>query len=717
MTVRFEVAQEKVTGFPCVRLEGEQEFISLFPVTKIQAEEWIWRTASIAYDAAEFGALLDRLAVRNTEDQFPEAVRLLARQPIPQQSPENLMGLIATNLSVWKNGEEQLAGTHFPTPDSEWGQLIGWLGGRIPDQHAWATTVLSTNLIPTKEIIKGVLSSSIQWPQVLSDLLWKVEETISPDSTGLPFMKDGLYELVSDRERPQRLALHQREESRPYVAGESPIWPTLSGATANNETLTSYRPLRRHTLPIVAVRLWFATTEVNPELQDGAYQSFEVEETELRESRVSPDGNSRSVIKTPAPDSSNRWTSWFRRRQVERGPQVRGISPYVSAEGRMKYKCPFCYQPVEPDVFMTRAHFCCYQEEVEVEEPSGRRKRGRGGFIHTTEIPKKTVRQVTRQYLNVAQTEPDAVHTVLLGGFSKAGKTTWLLSLGGLMDYPDGNPIIFKAFPENWQFSHVPCSLSSFTHEETKMDRKTWTERMWMDGRLPPRNSGQAKAFECPILFNCSPRRTKRRFLALLNDIAGETLFQDMENNENFPHVASTADAIFFLPADDFSSVYLQAFIQRMEIAKEKGVAIDLKKINLIIVISKIDQLKYGNLAERNLFELILPRPYRFPQYRGEESTQQGEQWDVEELKEYFAEMEEVHLGIKSWIHKHKPLIEKNATEAFGSIRYCGLSAFGFQPMKGRGNNAEFSLPFAPLPVRAVDPILWLLKENHLIEF
>ena len=94
-----------------------------------------------------------------------------------------------------------------------------------------------------------------------------------------------------------------------------------------------------------------------------------------------------------------------------------------------------------------------------------------------------------------------------------------------------------------------------------------------MDGSLPPRNSGQEKAFECPILFNCSPRRTRQKFLTLLNDIAGETLFQNMENNENFPHVASTADAIFFLPSDDISTVYLQAFIQRMEMAKEKGVA------------------------------------------------------------------------------------------------------------------------------------------------
>jgi hypothetical protein len=79
--------------------------------------------------------------------------------------------------------------------------------------------------------------------------------------------------------------------------------------------------------------------------------------------------------------------------------------------------------------------------------------------------------------------------------------------------------------------------------------------------------------------------------------------------------------------------------------------------------------------------------------------------------------MEEVHLGIESWIHTYKPTIETLVNEYFGSVRYCGLSAFGFQPMKGRGVNAEFSLPFAPLPVRAVDPILWLLKENHLIEF
>ena len=468
--MRFEVAQEKVTGFPCVRVEDQQEFISLFPVTKIQAEEWIWRTASIAYDAAEFNDLLDRLAVRQTGDQFPEAVRLLARQPIPQQSPENLLGLIATNLSVWKNGEEQLPGTHFPTPQSEWGQLIGWLGGRIPDYHGWANAVLLTNLIPTKEILRGVLSSSIEWSQVLNDLLCRVEESISPDSMGMPFMKEGLYELLADRERPRRFAINQREESRPYVAGESPIWPTLSSATTNSETLTTYRPLRRHTLPVVAVRLWFATTEVNPEIQDRDYQSFEVKEVEPQESTVITNADSGSVLTTSASSTPNRWYSRFRRKRVEPDQQVKQISPYISAAGRMRYKCPFCFQAVEPEVFMTTAHFCCYEKMVEVEEPGGRKKMGRGGYVHTTEIPKRKVRQVTRQYLDVAQAQPDAVHTVFVGGFSKAGKTTWLLSLGGLMDYPDGNPIILNAFPENWQFWHIPCSLSSFTHEETVTD-------------------------------------------------------------------------------------------------------------------------------------------------------------------------------------------------------------------------------------------------------
>ena len=712
--MRFEVAQEKVTDFPCVRLEEQQEFISLFPVTKIQAEEWIWRTGPVGYDAAEFSAFLDRLAVRNTEDQFPKAVASLARQPIPQQSPDTLMSLIATNLSVWKHGEEEIAGIHFPTPKSEWGQLTGWLGGRIPDYHEWGNAVLLTNLIPTKEIVKGVLSSSIQWPLVLKDLLGKVEETISPDATGLPFMKEGLYELVADCEKPRRFAINQREESRPFVAGESPIWPTLSNATANTETLTTYRPLRRHTLPVVAVRLWFATTEVNPESQD--YQSFEVKEIEPQESKIIPNAESRSIPTASASSAPSRWSSWFRRKRVEPGPQVKQISPYISVEGRMKYKCPFCHQAVEPEVFMTKAHFCCYEQKIALKEGE-RDKIGRGGFIHTIEIPQETVNQVTRQYLEVAQEEPDAVHTVFVGGFREAGKTTWLLSVGGQMDYPDGKPIILSAFPENWRFWHMPCSLSSYIHKETVTDRKTWTERMWLDGRLPPRNSGQEKAFECPILFNCSPRQTNRRFLALLKDIAGELLFQGIANNKNFPHVASTADAIFFLPSDDISTVYLEAFIKEMGLANEGGISIDLKKINLIIVISKIDQLKYGGQAERELLERILPRSYEFPQYRGEQSMFERERWNVEELKEYIAEMEGVHLGIESWIHKHKPMIETYTKEFFGSVRYCGLSAFGFQPIKARNKNKESSLPFAPLPVRAVDPILWLLKENHLIEF
>jgi hypothetical protein len=230
---------------------------------------------------------------------------------------------------------------------------------------------------------------------------------------------------------------------------------------------------------------------------------------------------------------------------------------------------------------------------------------------------------------------------------------------------------------------------------------------MWLDGILPKRNPAEERAVRYPIWFTCTPKKGQRQFLPILDDIAGEALFGDMAQNKNFPHLPSTSDAIFFMPADDLAIGALEAFLTQLTLVRTEGRSIDLKKINLIFVISKIDQLKHARAKEhQELLRLILPRPYSFP----------GGQ-DEEDLSRYMKELEEVHFGIEYWLGNNLPEV-KTFTDFFGSVRYCGLSAFGFQPkQESLGFEAEYTLPFRPTPVRALDPVFWLFKENRLIDF
>jgi len=703
--MRIEVAKEMQTGFPCVRYSASQEFVSLLPVTKIQVEEWIWRSGEAPVETSRLAGFLDRLEVRNTGQQFPEIVQSLTRRAIGQHSATTLASLVAGNLSLWNNGEEAYPHVSFPTPKSEWGQVLRWLGGRIPADTEWATTVDDFRAIPTKEIIQGILATNLEWDRVVKDLLCKVEETLPETAVGLPFMTEGLYELVAGNETLTRLVENHRDEYRPVVAGDSAVWPTLG--SPDRVLGLPYHSLRWHTLPVVALRLWYADAEVTGALVSKEYESFTIKNIDINEApRVS------MAASTPAPAPGSR-RRWFRSKPTTGRNEDRELSPYVVPPATMRLKCIACFKLVEPpEIFKSTSGFYCYlhTEAIRNADNTETIKKSRK---HSVEYPNEEKGRITeieyvpRLYLEAAQRRPADVHVVALGGFERAGKSTWLLSLGGLMDYPDANSIIYRAFPEEWNPLHIPCSTSDL-REGNATDRKHSTERMWLDGLLPLRNSAMAKAFRCPIRFMRSKEKGQQTFLPIFADQAGEALFQKEINYENFPHIASTSDAIFFMPGDGINVTFIQGFINQMGAARDAGFVVDLKRINLIFVISKIDQLKHGDRQARELFECILPRPYRFPKAR-----------DKAGLIAYMDEMREVHWGIETWLRNYKPMMLSFA-DFFGSVRYCGLSAFGFQPAKDpdlKDTEIEYRLPFRPEPVRVVDPLFWLLKENDWIKF
>lgn len=667
--MRIEFGRDPRTGFPCVRAEDMRDFVAVLPVTKLQAEEWIWREGARNPDGVT--ALMERLAVDCGGERFPDAVRRLERVPIGKLKMETALSVLASNLTQWTAPEE----THdvraaFPTPSSEWGRLLDWLGGRVPRYSEWRRAEDAFARVSTSELLHQILTRWHGWPVFVESLLWKVRELASRDARGLPFMGRGLYEMISDTEPLERLVGGLMQEVRPRVAGDSPIWPALGGASSRPD----WRALRNPLLPVVTVRPWFSDLPV--------VSSFEMDEQPLEDRQSVADA----------------WRIGVRRR---------ALPPYVKSPDKMRNRCPFCHEPVPAETFDRSPTFDCLETRIEVEQKDGSRVAQK--IREHKYVPAQQGGQVVaRAYLDVARKHPQRVHTVAMAGYTGAGKTTWLLSFGGLMNYPDGRSAVFSAFPSSWRLVKRSCAVHDLVRGGGTVDPRPATEAMWLDGALPTRTAQATKAARDPILFRCTPGWWREQELLLVfDDMAGEAISDPkMVTNENFPHFASTADAIYIVPTDNMSASILDEFGKRLEQAQSDGAPIDLKKTNLIFVISKIDRLKYGSLLERDLLGRILPRPYKLPR-----------DGDVAELKAYIEEMEEVHWGIADWLRRYKPEFFQ-FFDLFGSVRFCGLSAFGFQPLAElEASNDEFSLPFRPDPVRVVDPVFWLLKENGLISF
>lgn len=675
--MRIEIARDKKTGFPCLRRQGMPDFAALLPVTKLQAEEWIWREGIADPDGV--AGLVRRLEVRRTDEEnlLPPAVHSLERLPIGKLAPRTALSILASNLSLWTSREKLPTLRTFPTAASEWGLLLRWLHGRIPQYAEWRRTQDAFAPLRTQDLLQQVLERSYEWPPAVERLLRKVKELVPRDARGLPFMGLGLCELIADTELVQRLVGGLRQEARPQVVGASPAWPSLETVESSG-----WRPLRSRVFPVVTVRPWFRELDV---LAPAAgFDAFEL--------TTQPAEGEPSLVR-------GRKTTIQRTR----------LSSYVPQDDKMKNRCPHCHEVLKAEFFKKHATFDCFETLVEIKQQDGSFKsalqRDHGGGENQ---PKSLV--VSTLYLDLARKRPELIHTVALAGYAEAGKSTFLYSLGGLMNYPDGRSVISSAFPREWAFFKQRSTINDFAHARGGgvVDPLPAIEAMWLDGVLPGRNDAEREAARDHLLFRATPSRSAREVLLILDDMAGEIISRPkMATNKYFPHFASVADIIYFVPAENMSYNIMEKFVTDLRQAQSEGVPIKLKKTNLIFVISKTDQLRYGSFAEQELLRRILPKPYKFPR-----------QGDRNELKAYFEDMEEVHHGIMDWLRSHKPDFPTLFDE-FGSVRCCGLSAFGFQPTREPRvrEEQEYSLAFRPEPVRVVDPIFWLLKENGLIHF
>lgn len=184
-------------------------------------------------------------------------------------------------------------------------------------------------------------------------------------------------------------------------------------------------------------------------------------------------------------------------------------------------------------------------------------------------------------------------------------------------------------------------------------------------------------------------------------------MFQRFSASPYYPHIPWTTDALMMLNASAILQDELDAFLDGLRNTVRNDSAIDLKRVNLILMLTKIDELMHETGEKKELFDRIIPQPY---------SIQSNH--NLEELKQYFEEMIDVHFKIQDWFYKHKPQMCQRMERLFGSVRYCATSGIGFEPiLRKEGLQMEMVLPFRPEPVRVIDPILWLMNANKLAVF
>jgi hypothetical protein len=681
--MRIHIAKDMRTEFPVVRAaDAGLEWVGLLPVTKLQVETWMTEGGMLAADDEDVKDFQRRLELQEDFPEYPYQFAEKLRRVEPSRlTAENMAGVLATHLSLWTNDDDLAApGITFPSRHSEWGRILRWLGARVVASREWKRTLNTFQHIATRDLLRAVLAQKIAWPENVAAILEALHQCFPASERGLPFMRLGIYEVTADRRRLEKVAAKQETRIfRPVAAGQCRIWPALEG-TGETEWQTILQPA----LPMLGVRAWFSEAHVL-EAHQGA--------------------NSRMVdIGETRPGHQTHPALPLRRHAAPNG--------YVRNWATMVCRCPICYKALkekEAQLFRPEKTFWCYKELVPGQESTASK--------HSEVPPSVTaavqfLESVNQDYLQLAADDPVRVRSVTLSGHSQTGKGTLLLSLAGLMQFPQGRNMFSQAFPkeDDWEFGFYNCSAKNWRQTEHNINLIQQVEEMWVDGDLPPPTAALRQALRCPWFFYSEKKgflgRRRHAMAAIFNDIAGEVVEDPaaLARNEHFTHVASSTDVIYLVPADNIKTgaTHLNGFATGLGGLPFEDRALDLEKINLILVINRIDKVRHSD--ERGLIDVCLRAPYMLPDSR-----------DEGELSRYLRSMMEVHHDLEAWMEANFPDLSA-AARRFGSVRYCALSATGFEAIN-RGNKpgTHWCLPFQPHPVRVADPLLWLLLENGLL--
>jgi len=696
--MRIQIAKDQTTGFPCIRLENngyEDHFISVFPVTKIQVEEWIWKEAPHFFNEhIHTTAMINNMSLNNNKGAYPKKICLLKRSPVSQIEQNNILSIIATNLSLWEPDNEneehdEADDIHFPTDSSEWGNVIKWLNGYPPDSEQWRKAQISYNQFKTRDLIKEILKANLNWSDSVKNLVLKYLELISDEERGLPFINKGLYELISDTKEFHRLKTNTKF-SRPFIANNNDLWPILG-----DQSNSPWRVVLIEKVPVVTIRLWFNENNIIEQVDNENIQEAHINPSETIEEIKPP-------LNTPKNIKNNKRNQY--------------IVPHIQT---MDHLCPYCYKPIPEIIFEKNPIWCCLKKVEKrskdgINDESGINTSTYEVREHLNKKPSDTEHEliikstaIHKEYLEIARKDPTRIKSITLGGVPKVGKTTWIQSLMGILFYPYDKSYLKRAFPAEKKLLIRPCTMVSLENNNELND----SEGMWIDGILPLRTKEFDELLRSPVLLETGRQSflssKNEKLVLIFNDIPGE-IIGDPDRIIDYQHVHATTDVIFVQPADNIATVrpYFNNFFNGLGLTRDIQSLKGTKSLNLIFAISKIDIIKYSSDdSKKSLFEILTRKPFILPENEEDKSFSQ-----------YINNMIQVHHNLEDWMKINNPQFYEHAMSEFGSVRFCGFSSFGFEPMKVMGKNAESILPFEPQPIRAADPLLWILiNDGRLI--
>ena len=612
-SILLYVGLDEMTGFPCLRFDGEAWF-SLLPVTKLQVALGVSDKA--LWPLGHPDRVEDAVRRVNTLagfDRDPPEIERTKQIPIRALKSSNVVSVVATHLKMWSNNDEVEGAqrVRFPTAMSEWGILLRWLGTHAPDANtarSWRTRLMhcsSPNLIfDTLDVLRtGGLTERVD------ELLTRVAKLLPEQAQGLPFAEGGVWELVSDARRISRLWQGGPPVPvfRPIILGPTEVWPVIA---TDKEDRMIYWPA----LPMVGVRPMM--TKVEP----AGTLWIEPQPPQSGARAISPDDPPRRAIQRP--------------------------KNYHRKTGTMNRRCYVCYGEIPKAVWELERSIWCIHVRQEGSDQLV--------YHHTNDNPRnlssrdlRVIRAhlLSNDYLHVARQDRTQVRIVTVVGSTQHGKTCYLLSLNGILLHPIGADRFTSMFLESLGFRHdAPILLSD-------RDALRRYEGIYLDGTLPRPDQPDAPRSPSAFVFEAKAKpilpfggQRIRRIPLVGVDMPGELTGRHIAQDDRLRHIPYTTDVLYLVDAKELDQCYLTfcQFIDGLRTGSSDSPDIDLKRVNLILAITKIDTLLNGSDAERKLLKICTRGAFLMPQRRD---------WD--ELRAYWDGMQAVNRDIAAYLSKH----------------------------------------------------------------
>lgn len=276
--------------------------------------------------------------------------------------------------------------------------------------------------------------------------------------------------------------------------------------------------------------------------------------------------------------------------------------------------------------------------------------------------------------------------TVATIGLPGHGKTVFLASL-----FWDS----FFALSESLSDTRGPYTVRALN---ARADAVFYGNAQLLHERLLPPANPRAKPEPARLEFSGIPN-TRRRFwqearrtlrLAFY-DIAGEAFYDDASTLQYAGYLADADDLIFLFDPTrpDFSALAAARLVDRVcRVAPDSG------RKNLIIALSKIDQLRHQDEwvdTVNRFWPDAPPTPT--------------------DLSHYLTEMESLSQSLRLWWRDPARQAHNLINALPAATRFCALSSLGHTPV----HEDELRLTTKPEPFRVRDPLFWIFRAAGML--